>query len=124
MCSFPSVLLDSPGPALLDAAMLYAASAVDWSREYSYWANKARRSTGRKRCVCAAYAGDAKRRALRYAGWHGCDICNAPADRRPIDSPDAYDSVARAALAFASADGADVDGAWHDGVGYVVARCQ
>ena len=49
---------------------MYAASAVDWSREYSYWASKARRSTGRRRCVAAAYAGDAKRRALRYAGWH------------------------------------------------------
>lgn len=58
----------------LSVAMLYAASAIEWSREYSYWANHARnaRKAGktRKCAVCAAYAGDAKRRALRYAAMH------------------------------------------------------
>lgn len=56
--------------APVNLAMMYAAGAVDWSRDYARWAHIARTSTGRKRCRAAAIAGQCKRMARRYAALH------------------------------------------------------
>ena len=59
-----------PSCAPVNVAMLHAAGAVDWSRDYARYAYLARTSTGRDRCRYAAIAGDCKRRARRYAALH------------------------------------------------------